>query len=322
MSRNPGSFGHTSTTSEVLEGLDLSGKRALVTGASGGLGLETARALAEKGAAVTLAVRDAAKGEKVAAEIRSSTGNAQVDVQQVELDVPASVRAFGARVVAEGRPIHMLINNAGVMASPLERTAEGWELQFATNHLGHFLLTASLLPLLKAAGNSRVVNLSSAGHRLGPVRLDDPHFQRGDYDKWEAYGQAKTANIWFSNELTRRATRHGIVSNAVHPGGIMTDLGRHLNEDDIKELMARQPKGGGGIRWKEVPAGAATSVWAATAPELEGRGGLYLEDCHVGVPKQSEDDADGYSPHAMDEVGAVRLWELSEELLGFQFDLS
>jgi len=315
------SFGHATTTTEALEGIDLSGKVALVTGASGGLGAETARALAEKGAAVTLAVRDVPKGEKVAEDIRSSTGNKKIDVFEVELSVPESIRDFAARYLTKHSTLNLLINNAGVMACPLMRTTEGWEMQFGTNHLGHFLLTCLLVPALKAGTPARVVNLSSAGHRLASVRLEDPNYARGerDYDKWEAYGQAKTANIWFSIELTRRLADAGITSNAVHPGGIMTDLGRHLSQDDIQELMSRQPAGTS-IQWKEIPAGAATSVWAATAAELEGRGGLYLEDCHVGVPKTSDEQSDGYTSWALDADGARKLWDLSEKLVGQSFD--
>jgi len=308
-------FGFESTTDQVLEGIDLSGKRALVTGASGGLGAETARALASRGASVTVTARDTAKGESVAESIRAAGGDAEV--RELELSVPDSVRAFAKSYAADYDALHILINNAGVMACPLARTAEGWEMQFATCHLGHFLLTNLLLPLLEKGAPARVVNVSSAGHRFSPVRLDDPHFEKGAYDKWEAYGQAKSANILFGLELTRRHGDQGITSNAVHPGGIMTDLGRHLQEDDIKELMSRAPSGG--IRWKEVASGAATQVWAATAPELEGRGGLYLEDCHVGIPRAGDDATEGYEAHAVDSEAAARLWTLSEEILGERF---
>jgi NAD(P)-dependent dehydrogenase (short-subunit alcohol dehydrogenase family) len=314
------SFGHDSTTSQVSEGIDLSERVAIVTGASTGLGAETARTLAEKGASVTLAVRNTAKGEEVAESIRSSTGNPNVDVGEIELSVPDSVRAFAKRYLAEHPALNLLINNAGIMACPLQRTAEGWEMQFATNHIGHFLLTCLLTPALRAGAPARVVNLSSGGHRFATVGLDDLHFERREYDKWAAYGQAKTANIWFSSELTRRLAGAGVTANAVHPGGIMTELGRHLEQADIEELMSRAPAGG--FQWKTVESGAATSVWAATAPELEGRGGLYLEDCQISVPRTGEEgESTGYESWAFDEQGAARLWEASEQLVGEKFDL-
>ena len=310
------SFDHNTTTDEVLAGVDLSGARALVTGASGGLGEETARALAAKGAAVTIAARDSAKTEAAAARIRESTGNEQVDTGLLELDKPASVQAFAEDWLSRHDRLNLLINNAGVMACPLTRTAEGWELQFATNHLGHFLLTSLLVPALKAGAPARIVNLSSSGHRRSPVHLDDPHFEHRDYDPFEAYGQSKTANIWFSMELNKRLAESGITANAVHPGGIVTDLGRHLS-DEIRATMTEQLEKSG-IQLKSVPAGAATSVWAATTAELEGRGGLYLEDCHIADPAE-EGGSSGYAPHAYDEAGAAKLWSLSEELLGRSF---
>lgn len=314
-------FGADTTTDEVLAGIDLKGKQALVTGGSTGLGKETARALASKGAAVTIAARDPAKGEAAAAEIRASTGNGNIDVAQVELSVPDSVRAFAKKWLAEHGPLNLLINNAGVMACPLTRTAEGWEMQFATNHLGHFLLTNLLAPALKAGAPGRIVNLSSAGHRFSDVHFDDIHFNSRDYEKWSSYGQSKTANVLFSVELTKRLAPYGITANAVHPGGIQTELGRHLTQADIDALLARVGAGSGGIKFKTIPAGAATSVWAATSPELEGRGGLYLEDCHVGELKTDPAAASGYFGYATDPANAARLWAVSEETLGQKFDL-
>jgi NAD(P)-dependent dehydrogenase (short-subunit alcohol dehydrogenase family) len=315
-----GNFGATTTTSDVLSGIGLDGRVALVTGASGGLGAETARALAESGAAVTLAVRDMAKGEGVAESIRASTGNDRIDLAQVELSSPESVRTC-ARSWLEGHgELHLLINNAGIMASPLDRSKEGWEMQFAANHLGHFLLTALLVPALRASAPSRVVNLSSAGHRLAGVDFEDIHFERRDYDKWIAYGQSKTANVLFTRELDRRLQRDGVRAFAVHPGVIMTELARHLTPDDIKDLMDRAP-GEGGIEFKSIEAGAATAVYAATAPELADRGGLYLEDCRIAELAESEAASSGYAPHAVDPDAAARLWRVSEELLGERFDL-
>ena len=316
-------FGADTTTDEVIAGIDLTGKQALVTGASTGLGKETARALASKGAAVTIAARDPAKGEAAAAEIRASTGNRNIDVAQVELSVPDSVRAFAKTWLAGHGPLHLLINNAGVMACPLTRTAEGWEMQFATNHLGHFLLTNLLAPALKAGAPGRLVNLSSAGHRFSDVHFDDIHFNSRDYEKWSSYGQSKTANVLFSVELTRRLAPYGITANAVHPGGIQTELGRHLTQADIDALLARvsTPGSSGGIKFKTIPAGAATSVWAATSPELDGRGGLYLEDCHIGELKTDPTASSGYFAYATDPASATRLWAVSEETLGEKFDL-
>lgn len=316
-------FGHDTTTDEVLQGIDLAGKQVLITGASTGLGEETARALASKGAAITLAVRDLAKGEAAAARIREATGNPSIDVAQVELSVPASVRAFAATWLAGHGPLNLLVNNAGVMACPLMRTAEGWEMQFATNHLGHFLLTNLLAPALKAGAPGRIVNLSSAGHRFSDVDFDDPHYNDRPYEKWAAYGQSKTANVLFSVELTKRLAAYGITANAVHPGGIQTELGRHLTDADREALMARVKAAGspGGFKFKTIPAGAATSVWAATAPELEGRGGLYLEDCHVGELKSDPAASSGYFAYATDPERAARLWALSEKTLGQDFPL-
>lgn len=306
------SFGHDTTTDEVLQGIDLTGKTAFVTGASGGLGAETARALASKGASVTLAVRNLDKGEAVAADIRDATGSA-VDVVELELASLPSVRACAAAWLERHGPLNLLINNAGVMACPLTRVDNGWELQFATNHLGHFLLTGLLLPALKAGAPARIVNLSSAGHRFGPVHFEDIHYQTRPYSKFEAYGQSKTANVLFSLALTRRLAGLGITANAVHPGVIMTDLGRHLTPEDLADFPSDRPIEE--MQFKTIASGAATSVWAATAPELEGRGGLYLEDCHVALPAAETEDG-GYSPWALDPDAAERLWAISEDLVG------
>jgi NAD(P)-dependent dehydrogenase (short-subunit alcohol dehydrogenase family) len=324
----PSRFGFESTAEEVAAGVDLAGKVAVVTGASGGLGAETARVLASRGAAVLIAARDAAKAEGVAAGIRQSTGNDQVRVGVVELGSLPSIRAFAEATLAAYPAIHLLVNNAGVMACPLARTEQGFESQFGTNHLGHFLLTGLLLPALRAAAPARVVCVSSSGHRFATVDLGDPNYERRAYDKWEPYGQAKTANIWHALELDRREQERGVRALAIHPGMIVTELGRHLTEDDRKALLARvleaaksAPPGttAGGSRWKSVEQGAATQVWAATAPELEGRGGLYLEDCHVAGPSPSLAAPAGYAPWAYDRDGARQLWSLSEQLVGASF---
>ncbi len=310
-------FGANSTASEVVADLDLSYVSALVTGASGGLGAETARALAERGARVTLTARDTAKGEAAAEKIRKSTGNPRIDVIALELMAQGSVRAFAKEFAARHGRLNVLINNAGVMACPLARTAEDWESQFATNHLGHFLLTGLLTPLLVASAPSRVISVSSRGHRFSPVVFDDIHFARRPYDKWSAYGQSKTANVLFAVELDARLASRGVRANALHPGGIVTELGRHLTQDDIKELMSRAP--GGKMEWKTPEAGAATSVWGATAPELEGKGGLYLDDCQIGSVRTSDDDPSGYEAFARDADAARRLWTVSEEHVGERF---
>ncbi len=307
------------TTDQVLQRVDLRGRRVLVTGASSGLGAETARALAARGASVTLAARDVAKLEAVAKRIVEQTGNPDLSVAPLDLTDLDSVRACAKSWLANGHPLDLLINNAGLMACPLTRTSRGWELQLATNHIGHFLLTCLLVPALRAAAPSRVVNLSSAGHRLSAMDFDDPHFQRRAYDKWSAYGQSKTANVLFSVGLDSRLARYGVRAFAVHPGMIMTELGRHLDENDIKDLMSRTPAGGSKLAWKTVEQGAATSVWAATSSELDGRGGLYCADCHVASADAAADDLAGVSPHATDAAAAERLWSFSERAVGEQF---
>lgn len=317
----PVELGVETTTDEVLEGIDLTGKVAMVTGASGGLGAETARALASKGASVTIAARDIARAETTAARIRESTGNASVDVGELHLDKPASVREFAANYLASHTALNILINNAGVMACPLSRTEEGWEMQFATNHFGHFLLTCLLSPALINGAPARVVNLSSAGHLRSGIDFDDIHFQQRDYDKFVSYGQSKTANILFSIELDRRLRDRGVRANAVHPGVIMTDLGRHMSQEDIDALMADRPADSPPMVFKEVPAGAATSVWAATAPELEDVGGHYALDCHLIDPDNTEAGTDMWAKWAQGDELAARLWAVTEETLGQTFDL-
>ncbi|RIL06545.1 MAG: short-chain dehydrogenase [Proteobacteria bacterium] len=309
-------FAFESTAEDVAAGVDLRGKLAVVTGASGGLGAETARVLASRGARVVLAARDVAKAERIAARIAADTGSDALEVCAVELGSLPSVRACAEAIRARHPAIHLLVNNAGVMACPLARTEQGFELQFGTNHLGHFLLSGLLLPALRAAGGARVVCVSSRGHRFGTVSLDDPNYERRPYEKWEAYGQAKTANIWHALELDRRERTNGVRAFALHPGAIMTELGRHLTAEDIETLRARA--GTGGMKWKTPQQGAATQVWAATAPELEGRGGLYLEDCHVAGPQPADMSATGYAPWALDADGAAKLWALSEQLVGAQ----
>jgi NAD(P)-dependent dehydrogenase (short-subunit alcohol dehydrogenase family) len=315
--RDPKTFGPKTTTNDVLEGLDLRGKVILVTGGSSGLGQETARALAAKGARVILTARDVPKGEAVAAGIRSATGNANVELEAVELGSLESIRAFARRVLARHDRLDVLVNNAGVMACPPAKTADGFELQLGTNHVGHFLLTCLLVPALRRGAPSRIVSVSSRGHHLSPVVFDDLFFERRPYQKWLAYGQAKTANVLFAVGLERRLGGHGVHANALHPGAIITELGRHLEPEDLAFLSSRNPT----MEFKTVEAGAATSCFAATAPELEGRGGLYLEDCHVAAINDAPDALDGVKSYAVDPENAERLWAVSEQLVGEHFPL-
>ena len=313
--RDNSGFGANTTADEVLEGLDLRGKLVLITGGSSGLGQESARALAAKGAHIVLTARDAAKGRAVVDGIVASTGNRNVELEELELDSLASVRAFAQRFLAKHDRLDVLLNNAGVMACPLGHTQDGFELQFGTNHLGHFLLTCLLAPALKKAAPSRVVSLSSRGHQVAPVDFDDPNFEKREYQKWASYGQSKTANVLFAVGLERRLGPAGVHAYALHPGAIMTELGRHLVPEDIEILRNRFPPGTT-LAFKTVEAGAATSVFAATAPELEGRGGIYLEDCHVAGVNDEPNSIDGVRSYAIDPKNAERLWELSERLVG------
>ena len=313
-------FDAESTTEQVMEGIDLSGKRALVTGASGGLGAETARALCLGDAEVILAARDIEKTEEVARSIREAQPSARVEVAHLDLTSLDDIRRCTDGFLDSHDSLDLLINNAGVMACPLTRTENGWELQLATNHIGHFLLTGRLLPALRAGASARIVNLSSAGHRLDGMHFEDPHFEEREYDKWTAYGQSKTANVLFSVELDRRLSADGIRAFAVHPGMIMTELARYMQEQDFKDLMDRSGPTSGQMSFKPVEAGAATSVWAATAPELDGRGGLYCEDCSVAGPKESDESLQGFSPHAVDPEAAETLWARSEEWVSERFE--
>ena len=318
-------FGADSTIWDVLEGVDLTGRRAIVTGASSGIGIETTRALAAAGAEVTLAVRDPAAGERTADEIRATTDGAALRVGRLDLTELASIDAF---VAAWDGPLHLLINNAGVMRTPaLELVGRGWERQFATNHIGHFALTVGLHGALRAGaedgGEARVVSLSSRAHQRSPVIFDDPFFQDRAYDTAVAYGQSKTANVLFAVEAHRRWSEQGIAANAVHPGAILdTNLSRHMAPEELDRMWAgireRHLKAGGtGIKTREQ--GAATSVLVATSPRLAGVGGRYFEDCNeaVRLPPDfsAEATASGVAGFALDPETAARLWELSEALI-------
>ena len=307
-------FGAESTAADVAAGVDLGGKRAVVTGAASGIGVETARALAGAGAAVTVAVRKTADGERVAADIRSTTGREDVAVAPLELTDQASIDAFAA---AWDGPLDILVNNAGVMAiQQLTRTDRGRELQFATNHLGHFALALALRDALAAADRARIVSLSSSGHLRSPVVFDDLDYAFRDYDPFGAYGQSKTANVLFAVEATRRWADDGITANAVMPGGIMTALQRHVGGSDYIE-GARERFRRAGRELKTPEQGAATSVLVATSPQLEGIGGRYFEDCNEArvVERRGEHGIAGVAPYALDPANAERLWEVSLELL-------
>ncbi|AKT43068.1 oxidoreductase [Chondromyces crocatus] len=313
-------LGPKSTAEEALGGRDLSGVEIIVTGGYAGLGLETARVLGNAGANVVVPARDEVKARKAVEGLKGIT------LASLDLTVPASIDAFADSHLATGRPLHILINNAGVMASPLLRDGRGHEGQFSTNHLGHFQLTARLWPALRRAGSARVVNVSSRGHRLAPVDFEDPDFLRRPYDKWVAYGQSKTANILFALGLDRRAEALGIRAFSLHPGGILTDLARHLDAADLRRVGATDeagnflpPEKNG---FKTVEQGAATQVWCATSPQLDGMGGVYCEDCEVAEVGSDGDDRHGVRPWAVDPEAADRLWRLSEQMVGREFQVT
>jgi NAD(P)-dependent dehydrogenase (short-subunit alcohol dehydrogenase family) len=303
-------FTRDSTAEQVIEGIDLTGRRAVVTGGASGIGVETARALAGAGAEVTLAVRDTTAGDRTAEDIVATTGNKQIHVARLDLADQASVRAFTA---AWDGPLHILVNNAGVMAAPLTRTPEGWELQFATNHLGHFALTTGLHAALVTEG-ARVVSVSSSAHLRSDIVFDDIHFERRAYEPWSAYGQSKTANVLFAVEATRRWSGDGILVNAVMPGSIRTNLQRHVTDEELDRLRAAA--GGGTFQLKSVEQGAATSVLLATSPLLDGIGGRYFEDCAEAGPVQEGNSRRGVAAYALDPDSAARLWTVTEATLG------
>jgi len=308
-------MGPDTTTDEVLDGVDLAGSTILVTGASAGLGVETARALASHGASLVLGVRDLAKA-------RDHLGAAGVDpasyeLRSLDLADLASVRAFCDGVAVDHDRLDALIANAGVMACPQGTTADGFETQFGTNHLGHFVLVNRLRPLLESASPARVVCLSSGGHRMSDVDLDDPNYERTPYDPWLAYGRSKTANVLFAVELDRRWRDRGVRATAVHPGMIATELSRHLTDETLAALVERRGKRP--ATRKSVPAGAATAVWAAVVADAGAVGGRYCEDCAVSDVLTDPDARTGVAAYAVDPDRARALWALSERLVGETF---
>lgn len=311
-------FGRESTAEEVLGGVDLSGRVFAITGASSGLGEESARALAARGATVAMLARQPDRNAEAAARIRASAPGADLSLHQIDLADLASVARFAEEAAGQLDRIDVLVNNAGVMCCPEGRTADGFETQFGVNHLGHFALTAGLAPLLLAAPGPRVVTVSSGGHRIADADLDDPNFETAPYDPWIAYGRSKSANAHFAAELARRFDG-GLLSFSVHPGAIATRLGRHLTPELIEAMRQRAGRGrggGGGLRFKSVEAGAATQVWAATAPEAAAHNGRYLADCGPAAPGPGEAD---HEPWIDNPDTARRLWELSERLTGLPF---
>ncbi len=312
------SYGPGTTADEVVAGIDLSGTSAVVTGGSSGIGVETARSLARAGAEVTLAVRDTAVGDRVAGDITASTGK-PVRVARLDLVDRASIAAF---VQAWEGPLHLLVNNAGIMAGPLQRTPEGWESQFATNHLGHFALALGLHDALATAaaqqhpvyGGARIVAVSSSGHLGSPVVFEDLHFDRRPYDEWAAYGQSKTANVLFAVEATRRWAVDSIVANALMPGGIRTGLQKHISQE-TQDSWADLERAGK-LVMKSTQQGAATSLVAAVAPEFAHTGGHYLEDGNESATVANDVSTDsGVRAWALDPASAARLWDTSLALI-------
>jgi NAD(P)-dependent dehydrogenase (short-subunit alcohol dehydrogenase family) len=314
-------FSFESTTDDVLEGIDLTGRRIVITGAASGLGEESTRALAAHGASVLMLARDPQKNADAAERVRAAVPDADLSLDTVDLADLASIRAFASRYIETGRPIDVLMNNAGVMACPFGHTADGFEMQFGTNHLGHFELTRLLTPAVLAGDDPRIVILSSAAHGIADVDLDDPGFEHTEYDAWVAYGRSKSANALHALELARRVD--GVLSFSVHPGGIMTNLGRHLTDDLMQQMLDRAKdraeaageSSSGGMQFKSIPQGAATQCWAATSADLVDHNGAYLADCGLGV-EGGNVGRNGYAPYITDTDTSARLWELSERLVG------
>lgn len=308
-------FGYRSTALEVVDGIDLNDETALVTGGYSGLGTEVVRALASVGARVIVAAR---RPDKAAEDLADVAG--QVEIIALDLSDPTSIDACASEVAARTGQLHIVIDNAAIMANPLTRDARGYESQFATNHLGHFQLIARLWPLLAATGSVRVVSVASIGHRLNGLSVEDPNFVHRPYDKWLAYGQAKSANALFALQLDKLAAAKGVRAFSVHPGGIATPLQRHLTLDEQKAMGWYDEAGTLNPMFKTTAEGAATSVWCATSPLLDGMGGVYCEDCNIGAMAGNPPPrASGVWPHIRDEALAEALWAKSEELTGVAF---
>jgi NAD(P)-dependent dehydrogenase (short-subunit alcohol dehydrogenase family) len=322
------SFGATSTTDDVLSGVNLKGKRILVTGVSAGLGVETARSLAAHGAQVVGTARDLNKGKAATQQVRKDAAANGGSFELVEVDLAnlKSVRACADGLLAKGERFDVVIANAGVMATPFGHTADGFETQFGTNHLGHFVLVNRIASLIRDGG--RLINLSSSGHRYSNVDLDDPNFERTPYEPFVAYGRSKTANILFAVAFDRRHRNRGIRAAAVHPGGIQTELGRYVDPNRLEKIIEQinqqlAAEGKAPFQWKTIPQGAATSVWAGVVASADEIGGRYCENCHVG--KTVPDDvtitaiSEGVRGYALDANNAEALWKKSEEQVGESF---
>ncbi len=316
-------FGAESTTDQVLEGVNLSGKRVLVTGASAGLGVETARALAAHGATVVGAARNLDKAHKATEAVRKDAAHGG-SLELIELDLASlkSVRSCADALVKAGKPFEVVICNAGVMACPKGTTADGFETQFGTNHLGHFVLVNRIASLMKSG--SRLVNLSSAGHRFSDVNLEDPNFDRTPYTEFGAYGRSKTANVLFAVEFDRRHRGEGIRATAVHPGGIQTELGRYMTPELIQNMIksieeANKAAGAPAFQWKTIPQGAATTVWSGFVAAADEVGGKYCEDCHLAQLQENPEARSGVRAYALDAEHARALWAKSEEMVGERF---
>lgn len=321
-------FGATSTTDEVLSGVNLEGKRILVTGVSAGIGVETARSLAAHGAYVVGAARDLRKAEAATAQVRQDAADNGGGFELVELDLGnlKSVRACADELVANGKPFDLVIANAGVMATPFGHTVDGFETQFGTNHLGHFVLVNRITSLLRSG--SRLINLASSGHRYSNVDLDDPNFERTPYEPFLAYGRSKTANIQFAVAFDERHRQRGVRAAAVHPGGIQTELARHLDPSRIQSIvdqLNRQlaEEGKPPFQFKTIPQGAATSVWAGVVARADEIGGKYCENCHIGHIVADDVTisaiSEGVRGYALDSKLAAALWKKSEEMVGESF---
>jgi NAD(P)-dependent dehydrogenase (short-subunit alcohol dehydrogenase family) len=321
-------FGATSTTEDVLSGVNLQDKRILVTGVSAGLGVETARSLAAHGAHIVGAARDLTKAEAATTEVRKAAATGGGSFELIELDLASlkSVRACADKLLAKKEPLDVVIANAGVMATPFGKTVDGFETQFGTNHLGHFVFVNRIAPLIRAGG--RLINLSSAGHRISNVDLQDPNFERAPYDPLVAYGRSKTANILFAVGFDQRHRKRGVRAAAVHPGVIQTELGRYMDPSLLQNLIQQIDKqltaeGKGPFQWKTILQGAATSVWAGVVAPADGIGGQYCENCHVGQIAPDHvtitGASEGVRAYALDPNTAEALWKKSEQLVGESF---
>lgn len=321
-------FNAFSTAAEVINGIDLTGKTAIVTGGYSGIGFETVRVLHGAGASVIVPVRNVMNAKIEFAGLKN-----RIEIEEMDLLNPDSIDNFARKFDSSSRPLHILVNNAGIMANPLTRDSRGYESQFATNHLGHFQLTARLWPALQKANGARVISVSSLGHRFSPVVFEDPNYEHRDYDRWTAYGQSKTANILFALELDKRGESSNVRAFSLHPGRIIeTNLKKYLSEDELKAMGALDTSGkqvNDPLNpLKTIPQGAATTVWCATSPKLQRMGGLYCANCEVAEvmkitePSKNSTGLAGVLPYAIDYQNAERLWTLSERLTGLQFTTS